>query len=316
MQNCRLSLHGTFQAAQRRSDTPSNKSPTCAVLVPNKSVPTCEPANLQYVLYWCRPKGVPACESANLPPRAVLVPNKSVPTCEPANLRHVLYWCRTKVFRRASPQISTMCFIGAAQRRSDARVRKSPPCAVLVPNKSVPTREPANFPSWYFLKPNQRYLRPQEGTTRSEWDSRPRRLRLGLRASPGLYHLGSVGSLRAKTQASGRIPSGDRCSHLRHASACGPAGYSGDHPAQIPDCLCVSGAGRNREMRPKTKQALAMPSGCKRLFQSGIAPVWPLWSQTPPTGKSLHFRPPQSPFATASACFQHWRQIFQAGPGR
>ena len=110
--------------------------------------------------------------------------------------------------------------------------------------------------------------------------------------------------------------SGDRCSRLRHASACGLAGHSGDHPAQIPDCLCVSGAGRNREMCPKTKQALAMPSGYKRLFQSGIAPVWPLWSQTPPTGKSLHFRPPQSPFATASACFQHWRRIFQAGPGR
>ena len=135
----------------------------------------------------------------------------------------MLYWCRTKVFRRTSPQISNMCFIGAAQRRSgmrarkssamcflvppkgaltrqatnlrhmlfvaaqrrsgmrvrkssatccigaeqkcsDVRARKPLPCAVLVPNKSVPAHEPANLPSWHFSKPNQRYLHPQGGT--------------------------------------------------------------------------------------------------------------------------------------------------------
>ncbi len=96
-QNCRLSLHGTFQAAQRRSDTPSNKSPPCAVLVPNKSVPTYEPANL--------------------PPYA--------------------FWCRPKAFRCASPQTSAMCFIGAEQKCSSARARKPPFMALFEAQSKV-----------------------------------------------------------------------------------------------------------------------------------------------------------------------------------
>lgn len=95
---------------------------------------------------------------------ALFRPPKGALTRQATNLQHVLYWCRTKVFRRTSPQTSRHMLFGAAQRRSDARVRKPPPCALLVPNKSVPAHEPANLPSWHFSKPNQRYLHPQGGT--------------------------------------------------------------------------------------------------------------------------------------------------------